>query len=113
MKQIQIILGTILILMSTMGVANAQETPIAQINGEDVALSTDTVIASFTYGNNLKGKLLDSGINFVLIENRTGGANDSVTVFSSDDVFTICSWDGVDLSDISLVFNGVDVYCVE
>ena len=88
-----------------------KSTPIAQINGVDVALSPDSVIASFSYGDDLKGRLLDSGIAFVLIENRTGGANDTVTVFDREDVFTICGWD-VDLSDISLVFQGVDVYCV-
>lgn len=113
MKHIQIILGTLLVLMSTMGVAIAQETPIATINGEDVALSTDTALPSFTYGSTLKGKLLDSGINFVLIENRSNGANDTVTVFASEDVERICGWEGALTDDISLVFNGNDVYCSE
>ncbi len=88
-----------------------KSTPIAQIDGVDVALSPDSVIASFSYGDDLKGRLLDSGIAFVLIENRTGGGNDTVTVFERDDVLTICGWD-VDLSDISLVFHGIDVSCV-
>ena len=111
MKQIQIILGTILVLLSTMGVANAQETATMQINGEDVALPADTAIASFSYGNDLKGSLLDSGINFVLIENRSDGRPPALTLFESEDVETVCDWSTALTKDIELVFNGNDVYC--
>ncbi len=113
MKQIQIILGTILILISTMGVTNAEETTIMQINGEDATLPADTVLASYSYGDNLKGRLLDSGINFVLIENRSDGAPPALTVFASEDVDTICGWEGNLTKDILLRLSGNQVYCTE
>jgi hypothetical protein len=84
-----------------------------QINGEDVALSADTALPSFTYGSNLKGRLLDSGINFVLIENRSDGAPPALTVFASEDVDTICGWEGGLTKDIELRLSGNDVYCTE
>lgn len=90
-----------------------ESTPIAQINGEDVALSADTVIVSPNYGPSLKGQLLDSGINFILIENRSDGGADSVTLFNADDLGTVCGWSTALTKDIRLVVNGDDRYCSE
>jgi len=48
-----------------------------------------------------------------MIENRTDGRADSVTVFASEDLERICGWEGALTKDISLIFNGDDVYCTE
>ena len=56
---------------------------------------------------------LDSGINFVLIENRSDGAPPALTVFASEDVDTICGWEGDLTKDILLRLSGNQVYCTE
>lgn len=91
----------------------AGSTPIAQINGEDVALSADTVLPSFTYGSNLKGMLLDSGISFVMLTNRSDGLPNVVTVFSPEDVERICGWSTDLTEEFELVFNGAERYCTD
>lgn len=104
---------TTIMFLAVLSLAAYSNETVMQINGEDAALPADTAIPSFSYGDSLKGRLLDSGINFVLIENRTDGLNDTVTLFDAKDVERVCGWEGAITDDISLVFNGSDVYCTE
>lgn len=90
-----------------------ESTPIAQINGKDVALSADTVIESPAYGPTLKGKLLASGMSFIYIADRSDGVDDSVTLLNGDDFETVCGWSTALTKDIRLVINGDDRYCIE
>ena len=113
MKLKQLTPIAILLAMASTIAFSDTPTTVMQINGEDVAQPADTVIASFSYGSNLKGRLLDSGINFVLIENRSDGAPPALTVFASEDVDTICGWEGDLTKDILLRLSGNQVYCTE
>lgn len=100
------------IMLYTIGSVSAQENPpIAQINGQDVAQPADTVINPPSYGSDLQGVLLDSGISFILIKNRSDGVADTVTVFKKEDVAIVCGWEKALTDDIRLVFNGAVEYC--
>jgi hypothetical protein len=85
--------------------------PVAQIDGEDVVLPADTVLVSQSAGSDLKGRLLDSGMSFILIQDRDDGIADTVTVFAEEDLKTICGWEKDLTIGIRLRFNSAVTYC--
>jgi hypothetical protein len=113
MKRFKMIPTIALMIGLMFALWSSVEAQTATINGQDVAQPTDTVINPPVYGSNIKGRLLDSGISFILMENHTSGMKDRVTVFKPESVDTICGWEAALTKDIAIVFNGSERYCSE
>jgi hypothetical protein len=111
-----LIMNKILVTLTTLGclmmgslspVLGQESTPIAEINGVAVQPSDDYSSVVKVVDASVKGQLLDSGISFILIQNRDDGQPDSITIFKAEDAEVVCAMDGVD----SYTLKGTDVAC--
>ncbi len=113
MKRFNFIPTIALLCFGMFSTVSADESTIMTINGEDAALPADTAIPSYSYGSTLKGVLLDSGINFVLVSNNDSGIGDVVTLFAPEDATVVCSLDASLLKDVTVRLRGNDITCSE
>jgi len=111
MKRFKLIPHIALLMIGMFTMVSTVGAQTATINGEAVAQPADTVIPAYSYGSDLKGVLLDSGINFIYLSDRSDGLPDVVTLFKQEDVETVCGWSTALTKDIELVFNGSERTC--